>query len=227
MKRTKLIDRLLPDYTKGEEIFNMVSHIVGGAFGVIALVSCVIVAAVNGNISGIVGGSIYGVSMITLYTISSIYHGLKPNDKSSIAKKVMQVIDHCTIYFLIAGTYTVVVLSAIRPVYPLLAWGIFVFEWAMTALAATFTAIDHKRYGIFSMICYIGMGWAIIPFWRQTWQTMTKAGFLLLFIGGIAYTIGSILYGIGVKNKRQQRVYHMGFVNIVRHKNDSNTARLC
>ena len=205
MKRTKLSDRRLPDYTRGEEIMNMVTHIVGGAMGIAVLTLCVIRAAIHGNVYGIVTSAIYGTCMVTMYTISSVYHGLKPN----MGKKVMQVIDHCTIYFLIAGTYTVVVLSAIRPVYPVLGWSIFLFEWAMVALATTLTAIDLKKYNVFSMICYIGMGWAIIPFWRQVLETMDVGGFGLLLAGGIAYTIGSILYGLGKKKKWMHSVFHI------------------
>ena len=205
MKRTKLADRLLPDYTRGEEITNMVTHIVGGAVGIVALTLCVIFAAIHGNVYGIVTSAIYGTTMISMFTISSVYHGLKP----TLGKKVMQVIDHCTIYFLIAGTYTVIVLSALRPVYPLLGWGLFAFEWAMTALATTLTAIDLKKYSVFSMICYIGMGWAVIPFWRQTLDVLTGPGFLLLLSGGIAYTIGAVLYGIGGKKKWMHSVFHI------------------
>ena len=209
MKRTKLSDRVLPDYSRGEEIMNMVTHIVGGAVGVVALTLCVIFAALHGNVYGIVTSAIYGTCMITMFTISSVYHGLRP----TMGKKVMQVIDHCTIYFLIAGTYTVVALSAIRPVYPALGWGLFAFEWAMVAVAATLTAIDHHYFRVFSMICYIGMGWAVIPFWRQTMQVLTKSGFLFLLFGGIAYTIGSVLYGLGKKKKWMHSVFHI-FVDL-------------
>ena len=205
MKRTKLSDRKLPDYTRGEEIMNMVTHIVGGVIGIAVLTLCVIRAALNGNVYGIVTSAIYGTCMITMYTISSVYHGLKPN----MGKKVMQVIDHCTIYFLIAGTYTVVVLSALRPVYPGLGWGLFGFEWAMVALATTLTAIDLKKYNVFSMICYIGMGWAIIPFCRKVNDTMGMGGFGFLLAGGIAYTIGSILYGLGSKKRWMHSVFHI------------------
>ena len=205
MKRTKLSDRRLPDYTRGEEIMNMVTHIVGGAMGIAVLTLCVIRAALHGNVYGIVTSTLYGASMITMYTISSVYHGLKPN----LGKKVMQVIDHCTIYFLIAGTYTVILLSALRPIYPLLAWGIFIFEWALAALATTLTAIDLKKYSVFSMICYIGMGWAIIPFWHQVLEVLGGTGFGLLLCGGIAYTIGSILYGLGKRKKWMHSVFHI------------------
>lgn len=205
MKRTRLSDRKLPDYTKGEEIMNMVTHIVGGALGVIALILCVVRAALHDNLCGIISSAVYGTTMITMFTISSVYHGMRPN----LGKKVMQVIDHCTIYFLIAGTYTVVVLSAIRPAYPVLGWGLFVFEWATALLAATLTAIDLKKYNVFSMVCYIGMGWAVIPFWKQTLEVMTMPGFLLLLFGGIAYTIGSILYGMGRSRKWMHSIFHI------------------
>lgn len=82
MKRIKLVDRILPTYTKGEEIFNMTSHIVGAAFGVIALVLCVIFSGIHHNGYAVISSTIYGTTMILLYTMSSIYHGLRPNGKS-------------------------------------------------------------------------------------------------------------------------------------------------
>lgn len=209
MKRTRLSDRQLPDYTRGEEQMNMITHILGGVISIVALTLCVIRSALHHNVFGIVTSAVYGASMIAMFTFSSVYHGLKPN----MGKKVMQVIDHCTIYFLIAGTYTVVVLSALRPVYPALGWGLFAFEWTLALIAAAFTAIDLKKYEIFSMICYIGMGWAVIPFWRQTLEVLTLPGFLLLLSGGIAYTIGSILYGLGKKRKWMHSVFHI-FVDL-------------
>ena len=205
MKRTKLSQRKLPNYTRGEEIMNMVTHIVGGGLGVIGLILMVVRAALHSNIWGIVTSAIYGTSIITMFTISSVYHGLKPN----MGKRVMQVIDHCTIYFLIAGTYTVIVLSALRRSYPELAWGLLIFEWCMVAIAATLTGIDMHRYSVFSMICYIGMGWAVIPFWKQVLNVLTLPGFLLLLFGGIAYTIGSVLYGLGKKPKWMHSVFHI------------------
>ena len=113
MERTKLDDRVLPNYTKGEEIFNMTSHIVGGAIGIVALVLCVVFAAIHHNPYGVVSSTIYGTTMIVLYTMSSIYHGLKPNRK---AKKVFQVLDHCSIFLLIAGSYTPFALCTLREV---------------------------------------------------------------------------------------------------------------
>ncbi len=205
MKRTPLRERMLPNYTRGEELMNMITHIVGGALGIAVLLSCVIKAALDDNFYGILSCTIYGTTFITMFTISSVYHGLN----AGMGKKVLQVIDHCTIYFLIAGTYSAVVLSAIRPVFPGLGWGLFIFEWSLALLAGTLTAIDLKKYEVFSMICYIGMGWAIIPFWKQTLHAMTKPGFLLLLIGGIAYTVGSVLYGLGSRHKWMHSVFHI------------------
>lgn len=205
MKRTKLSDRRLPDYTRGEEIMNMVTHIVGGAMGIAALTLCVIRAALHGNTWGVVTSAIYGTALILTFTISSVYHGLKP----SMGKKVMQVIDHCTIYFLIAGTYTVMSLSALRPAYPKIGWGLFAFEWVMAIFATVLTAIDLKKYNVLSMICYIGLGWAILPFMGQTLEVLTFPGFLLLLLGGIAYTIGAVLYGIGSRKRWMHSVFHI------------------
>lgn len=205
MKRTKLKDRELPDYTKGEELMNTITHIVGAVLGIAALVLCVVQAASHRNVWGVVGSAIYGASVIALYCVSSVYHGMKPG----MAKKVMQVIDHCTIYFLIAGSYTPVVLSAMRPVYPGLAWGLLGFVWTLAIVAVVLTAIDLKKYNVFSMICYIGIGWAILPFLKQTLQVLTLPGFLLLLFGGIAYTVGAVLYGLGGKRRWMHSVFHV------------------
>lgn len=204
-KRIKLKDRLLPNYTIAEEITNMVTHIVGGALGIAALLLCTITAVTNRNTYGVVGSVIYGFAMIVLYTMSSVYHGLKPG----MGKKVLQVLDHCTIYLLIAGTYTVLAISALRPLFPALGWGMLVFQWALACIAITLTAIDLKKYNIFSMICYVGMGWAIALFIPQTILALSYPGFMLLLSGGISYTIGAILYGIGSKVHWMHSVFHV------------------
>ncbi len=205
MKRTALKQRILPTYTRAEEIMNMVTHIVGGAFGIIALVSCVLLSAFNGNVWGVVSSSIYGGSMVVLYTMSSIYHGLK----REMPKKVMQVIDHCTIYLLIAGTYTPILLCSIRKVSPVMCWVIFGIVWGCAALAATLTAIDLKRYKVFSMICYIAMGWCILIDIDTCYKAMGQTGFWFLLSGGISYTVGAVMYGVGKKKKYMHSVFHI------------------
>ncbi len=203
MMRTKLADRELPQYSKGEEIFNMVSHIVGGALSIIALVLCIVVAALHHNGYGVIASVIYGVTMISLYTMSSIYHGLHP----CTGKKVMQIIDHCTIYFMIAGSYMPVVFCQIREKSTALCWIIFAIEWGLVAIATTLTAIDLKKYKVFSMICYIGMGWIIIFFIKLLIETISMAGIILFLIGGILYTIGAVIYGF--KRKYAHCIFHI------------------
>ena len=203
-KRIKLADRVLPDYCTGEEIMNMVTHIVGGGLGVIALALSVVKGWGRGPMD-LAALILYGISMIALYTMSSVYHGLRPG----MGKKVMQVIDHCTIYLLIAGTYTPIVLIAFRPVYPAIGWGLFALEWILAALATTLTAIDLKKYKVFSMVCYIGLGWAVLPFIPQTIELMGVAGFGFLLAGGISYTIGAVLFGIGSKVRWTHSVFHI------------------
>ena len=205
MKRTPIAQRALPNYTRGEELLNSMSHAAGVGLGIAAVALCILRAARQTDVFGITASVLYGISLIAVFTISSVYHGMK----SGYAKKVMQVVDHCTIYLLIAGTYTVILLAALRPAYPLLAWGLFGFEWSLAALAATLTAIDLKKYSVFSMICYIGMGWAVIPFAKQALEVMELGGFLLLLLGGIAYTIGSVLYGLGKSKKWMHSVFHI------------------
>lgn len=205
MKRIKLADRKLPTYSKGEEIMNMVTHIVGGGVGVVVLALSLIRVLPKGNTLDTVGVLVYGITMIALYTISSVYHGLH----AGTAKKVMQVIDHCTIYFLIAGTYTPILLSAFVPTFPAIGWGLLIAQWLLCAISTSLTAIDLKKYAIFSMTCYIGMGWGIIFFLPQCMQVMTRKGFFLLLAGGIAYTVGAVLYGIGAKRKWIHSVFHI------------------
>ena len=205
MNRTKLADRKLPFYTIGEERMNMISHIVGGGLGVVALVLCVIFSALHGNAWGVVGSAIYGASLILLYTTSSVYHGLRPG----MGKKVMQVLDHCTIYFLIGGTYTPILFCSIRPVSKIWAWVLFGIVWGLAAMAATLTAIDLKKYSKLSMICYIGMGWSILLAAKTALEAIPLAGLLWCLAGGISYTIGAILYGIGKKHRYMHSVFHL------------------
>lgn len=204
MKRTKLADRVLPDYTFGEELTNMISHICGGALGIIALVLCVVVSALHDNTWGVVGSAIYGSSLILLYCASSIYHGLRPG----MAKKVFQVLDHCTIYFLIGGTYTPILFCSIRPVSGAWAWIIFGIVWGLAAMAAVFTAIDLKKYAKLSMACYIGMGWSILLAAKTAIEALHPVGLLWLLGGGIAYTVGAIFYGLGKKHRYVHSVFH-------------------
>ena len=206
MQRTKLTDRILPTYTKGEEIFNMTSHIVGGALGIVATTLCVIMAAIHHNVYGVVSGAIYGFTMILLYTISSIYHGLSPK---RFSKRVFQVLDHCSIFLLIAGSYTPVSLCTIRSYNTAWGWTILGVVWGAAALGITLNSIDLKSTKVFSMISYLLMGWCIVVRFDILLKTIPQAGIVLLVAGGIAYTIGTIFYGLGKKKKYFHSIFHL------------------
>lgn len=206
MRRTKLIDRVLPSYTKGEEIFNMTSHIVGGILGIVATILCTIFAAIHNNVYGIVSGAIYGASLIILYTMSSIYHGLSPK---LFSKRVFQVLDHCTIFLLIAGCYTPVALCNIREINPTAGWTIFGIVWALAIIGIILNSIDLKKFKVFSMICYLLMGWCIIFRLDLLIKSVDMTGIILLVAGGVSYTIGSILYGVGKKYKYFHSIFHL------------------
>ena len=209
MNRTKLADRKLPNYTRGEEIFNMTSHIVGAGFGIVALVLCVVFSAIHKNGYAVVSSVVYGITMILLYTMSSIYHGLKPKRK---AKKVFQILDHCSIFLLIAGSYTPFCLVSFREYNSTLGWTIFGIIWFIAILGIVLNSIDIKKFRVFSMICYVGMGWCIIFTANLLPKLLGIPGVILLVLGGIAYSIGAILYGIGRKKKYIHSVFHLFIV---------------
>lgn len=205
MHRTRLKDRALPDYTLGEERMNMITHIVGGGFGVLALLLCVIRSALHHDPWAVVGSAVYGCSLILLYTMSSVYHGLRPVS----AKKVLQVLDHCTIYFLISGSYTPVVLCAIRRVSPGWGWALFGIVWGVSAVAVVFTAIDLHKFARLSMVCYLCLGWCVVLAVRPAIQAVPLAGLVWLLAGGISYTVGAILYGLGKRHRYMHSVFHI------------------
>lgn len=206
MTREKLSQRTLPTYTKGEEIFNMVSHIVGGAVGITALTLCVIFSAIHNNVFGVVSSAVYGTSMIILYTMSSIYHGLNPK---LMAKRVFQVIDHCSIFLLIAGTYTPLTLCAVREYNAALGWTMFGIIWGVAAIGITLNSIDLKAFRRFSAICYLVMGWCIVLAWKPTAAMLTKGGVALLVAGGICYTVGAVFYYFLKKKRYMHSVFHL------------------
>lgn len=204
--RTKLVDRKLPNYSIAEERFNYISHIVGGVVGVMALISCVIISSWKHDLMGIYTSIIYGITMVLLYCMSSIYHGLR----DSIAKRVFQVLDHCAIYILIAGTYTPIALCCIREVNPKIGWGLFIFEWSMAVIAIIFNAIDLKQYEVFSMICNLVMGWGVVVVLPLAMKALTLGGFIYILVGGILYTIGAVLYGLGIKKRSYMHcIFHI------------------
>ena len=189
----------------------MVSHIVGGGIGVVAFLTCVIVAAYHQNVWGIVSGAVYGFTIILLFTMSSIYHGLP----MGIPKKVFQVLDHCTIFILIAGTYTPILLNQFREAYPLLAWTFFAIIWGLAVLGITLNSVDLKRFKVFSIICYLGMGWLIVFSFQKLVEILGRDFVAFLLLGGVFYTIGAALYVVGKKmnKKYMHSVFHI-FVDV-------------
>ena len=204
--RTKLEDRKLPNYTRGEEIFNMVSHIVGAAFAVPIVVLCIIRGVIEYGAAGVLTGLAFSVSMLVLFIMSAIYHGLKPNLK---AKKVMQIIDHCSIFLLIAGSYTPVTLITLMKVEPATAWTLFGVVWVMSVLGIVLNAIDLKKFEKFSMACYLGLGWCIILCLPSLITVLSTIGTVLLFMGGIMYTIGAMFFGLEREFKYMHSVFHL------------------
>lgn len=206
MKRQKLIERTLPDYTRNEEIVNTTSHIVGVAAGICALVLCVCFAAFHSNVFGVVSSAIYGATMVILYTFSSLYHALSPR---LLAKKVMQVIDHCSIFLLIAGTYTPICLCSLREYNSALGWSLFGIVWGAAIVGITLNSIDLKAFRKFSAICYLVMGWCIIGAWKALPFMIAQGGIMLLLSGGICYTIGALFYYLLKKKRFMHSVFHI------------------
>lgn len=205
-KRTKLADRKLPNYSKGEEIFNMVTHIVGAAFGVVMLILGIIFAAARDHVAGILTAIVFGLSLIILYTMSAVYHGLSPRLKG---KKVMQILDHCSVFLLIAGSYTPITICALVPVNPVLGWSIFALVWIVSIIGIVFNSIDIKKYQAFSMVCYLGLGWCIIVSFPALMTALPAVAIWMLLLGGIAYTLGAILFGLGCKIKYMHSIFHI------------------
>ena len=191
----------IPKYTLAEELINSISHGIGVLLGIIALVLTVVCSARNHNTIGIVSSCIYGSTMIIMYLVSCLYHALSPKLK---AKKVFRVLDHCDIYLFIAGCYTPYCLSLIGGK---MGWIIFSIIWISAIVGVLLNAIDLEKFQVPSTIMYLIMGWMIIFSYNSISTLLPKAGLVLLISGGIAYTIGAILYAIGSK----KRYFHSVF----------------
>ena len=200
-KRVRLYKIPIPKYTLGEELISAISHGVGAALGVVALCMCVAKSTAVGDGYAQVSSWIFGISMIILYSMSCIYHALKPNN----AKRVMRVFDHCTIFLLIAGTYTPFTLISLRGN---VGWTLFGIIWGTAIIGIILNAIDMEKFKTISMICYLAMGWAIVFTFKPLCAAVAQAGIKLLVAGGIAYTVGAVVYGIGSKVKYMHSIWH-------------------
>ncbi|MDE5965437.1 MAG: hemolysin III family protein [Lachnospiraceae bacterium] len=154
----------------------------------------------------IVGSVIFGSSLVLLYAVSAIYHGL-PQD--TYIKKVFQVIDHCTIFLLIAGSYTAFVMGTLYWAEPLPAIWMLIIIWTTAIVGIVLNAIDLKKYAVFSMCCYLLMGWLIILKAKVLAGLMGSAALSMLVIGGVLYTVGAVFYVIGRKKRYRHFVFHI------------------
>ena len=190
----------LPEYTLSEELMNAISHGIGAALAIAAIVLLII----NSNFAAksVVSVTIYSSSLFILYIISTLYHALAPNK----AKKVFRILDHCSIFLLIAGTYTPICLLILEGV---VGWVLFSIVWLAAIVGIVFNSIDIKKFAKFSMICYIAMGWVVIFAIKPLIDSITSFQLALLVSGGIAYTVGAGLYGLGKKYKYIHSIWHL------------------
>lgn len=200
MKNEKRREIQIPDYTLGEEIFNAVSHGLGALLGVVGLILMVIKAH---GVLAETAVSLFGVAIVQLYTISCIYHALSPHLKG---KKVMRVIDHCNVYLLVLGTYLPVSLLGVGG---WMGWLLLGIVFVFSVLGIVFTAIDVDRYQLVSVICHLICGWSILIGIPGLLKSMGVQGLVYSILGGIVYSIGAILYGLGKKKRYRHSVFHV------------------
>ncbi len=187
-------------YTTGEEIFNSVTHGVGGAISIAACVLMIIKAALTADPMKTVCASIFGASLIILYTMSTLYHALT----NPCAKKVMRIFDHCTIFILIAGTYTPFTLITMSGV---LGWTLFGILWGVTVIGIVMNALSLNKFSKLSMVLYILMGWCVVFCVKPVVSYLGLWGTLMLLAGGIFYTAGIIFYSR--KKKYMHSIWHI------------------
>lgn len=188
-------------YTLGEEIFNSVTHGVGAGLSIAGTVVLIVFSAIYGNAWAVVSSAIYGASLIILYTMSTLYHSLT-NEK---AKKFFQIMDHNTIFLLIAGTYTPITLYILGGV---VGWVLFGIVWGAAVIGITANSINLEKAKIPSIFCYVATGWVIIFAIKPLMAKIPFISGLFLIIGGAFYTLGIIFYAIK-KVKYFHSVWHL------------------
>lgn len=189
----------LPYYTLLEEILNALTHGSGVIFAIVAIV--LLIKSAPKDFTGLFCIGIYGGSIFLLYIISTLYHAFG----LCKAKKVFQVLDHCSIFILIAGTYTPICFFRLGDTGTV----ILFFIWAAAAVGVILNAINMKKYSKLSMICYISMGWSVIFAMKPLIDCVTSYQLRLLIWGGITYTLGAVLYMIGKRVKYMHSVWHV------------------
>ncbi len=188
-------------YTLGEEIFNSVSHGVGAGLSIAGTVVLIITSAIHSNAWGVVSSCIYGASLIILYTMSTLYHSFT-NKK---AKAFFRIMDHNTIFLLIAGTYTPITLYFLGGVT---GWILFGIVWGSAIFGIVMNSINLEKARIPSIFCYVAMGWVIIFAIKPLIIAMPKISLIFLVGGGVFYTLGIIFYAIK-KVKYFHSVWHL------------------
>lgn len=188
-------------YTLGEEIFNAISHGTGSLLAVAGTVVLIVLSAMYSDAWAVVSASIYGASLIILYTMSTLYHAIT-NEK---AKKFFRIMDHNTIFFLIAGTYTPYTLVPLRGAF---GWTLFGIVWGAAILGIVFNSINLEKFRKPSVVCYVLMGWVIIIAIKPMLGTLPRLSLVFLLIGGIFYTVGIIFYALK-KIKWFHSVWHL------------------
>ncbi len=189
----------IPKYSLGEELVNSISHGIGAILSIIALIFLVLKA---NEARSIVAVCLYASLMIILYTISCIYHALSPR---ITGKKVLRVIDHCNVLMMVAGTYMPICLSLL---YGTLGWITFGIVWSVTIVGVVFNAINVDKYSLISVICNLILGWGALFLINPMLKIIPIKGVIYLILGGVMYTIGSILYGLGKKIPYMHSVFH-------------------
>lgn len=170
-----------------EELVNSITHGIGAVLAVAGTAIAIIWAALYGSVAAVVSASIYGAMLILLYTMSTLYHAFT-HEK---VKSIFRIFDHCSIFLLIAGTYTPFTLVTLKGAF---GWTIFGIIWGFALLGITLNAISIEKFKRFSMICYIVMGWLIIIAVKPMAAVVGFRAMLLLVLGGVAYTIGAVFY---------------------------------
>jgi hemolysin III len=192
----KVRDIQLPQYTLAQELWNSISHGLGAVFTLIAGPFLLVKAARTGDAWTIVSCSIFVFSLLLLYTFSCLYHALGRNN----GKKVLRVMDHDMVFALILGSYTPYCLISLRQASPAWGWAILGSVYALSALGIVLNSVNIKKFAVFSMIDYLLIGWIIVIAFVPLFQVVAWQGVVLLMVGGLCYTVGSILYGIGKKH---------------------------
>lgn len=188
-------------YTLGEEIFNAVTHGVGSLISIAGTVVLIVFSVIYSDVWAVVSSCIYGASLIMLYTMSTLYHAIT-NER---AKRFFRIMDHDTIFFLIAGTYTPITLVFLRGP---LGWTLFGVVWAAAIVGIVLNSINLEKFRKVSVVCYILMGWVVIIAIKPMLEAMPAISLIFLLLGGVFYTVGVIFYAIK-KVKYFHCVWHL------------------